>query len=100
MSLFSQARDAYSMQKKIKKIQKELDERLVEATALDGKIVVTASAKPDLKKVEIAPELLVPERKAELEEGILRATKKALETAQKIAAELMQSSGALAGLGG
>ncbi len=96
MSLLGQAKDIYKMRAQAKKLQKALSEELIEVEADSGKIVITISADQKIKKLTISPEAMTSADA--LGANIVKAFNKAIETAQKIAAEKMQSLGGFPGL--
>jgi len=83
----SEMKKIYELQKKAKKIQKELQDLLIEASSLEGKILVVFNGEQKMEEISIAEELLHPERKAELEKGIKDAITQALKKAQQVATE-------------
>lgn len=85
-----------ALAKRARDLQKELRETEVEAVSSDGQVRVVLSGDVHIKEIEIAEELLTPERKREVErklvqviaEGIARAQAFSAEKAKGIAKEL------------
>ena len=88
----------YELQKKAKQIQRELRDTLVEAQSSDGKVKVTFNAEQKIESIEIAEEMLSPEKKRELETTLIRVIEDAISKVQKIAAERAKEM--MGGLGG
>lgn len=77
----------YELQKKAKKVQNELKDLLIEATALEGKILVVFNGEQKIEEITIDESLLSAGQKKELEKGIKDAITQALKKAQQVAAE-------------
>lgn len=96
MSRFDQAK----MLMKVKKIQKELQNLIIEVEKGDGAVKVEITGEQKIKKIHIDPEYVDLEDIGELERWIEDAVKDAISQSQKIAAEKMQPMmGALGSLG-
>ena len=87
---FSKARDLYDLQKKARKIQKELKETEVEAKSANGWVTVVFNGEQHLTDIDIAPEALDPDNKRELEKDLKNAISQAIARAQAHAAEKMK----------
>jgi len=70
------------MQKEISRLQQQLEERTVEATAGGGVVKVTVNGKQEVLEVELAPEVVDPEDIEMLQDLIIAATNEALREAQ------------------
>ena len=85
------AKKLYDIQKQAKKIQKELRDILIEASALDGKIVIIFNGEQKVEEVHIDPMLLVADKVKELEKGVKDAIAQGLSKSQQVATEKMKS---------
>lgn len=88
--MLDKAKQLWDLQKKARAIQKELKETLVDAKAANGQVMVTFNGEQHIQAVEIAPEMLVPERKKELEKALEQAISEAISRVQAIASEKMK----------
>lgn len=77
------------MQDKMAQVQAELEQKTVTAEAGGGMVKVTANGKQQIIKIEIEKEVVNPEEKEMLEDLVLAATNKALETAGAMAQQEM-----------
>jgi DNA-binding YbaB/EbfC family protein len=82
-------KQAQKMQAKIMKIQEEMAERTVEASAGGGMVTVTANGKQEVLAVRIEPEVVDPEDVDMLQDLITAAVNEALKKAQEMVAEEM-----------
>lgn len=90
---FKMLKQAASMRKQMKKMQKALAKETVEASS--GDVRVVARGDMTIKSVEIAPEAFDAPRKDRLEKMIAAAVNNALESAKKLAGTHMQNSGGM-----
>ena len=88
----SMMQQAQRMQQNIEKVQNELAEAEVEATAGGGVVTAVVTGKKTLKKVTIAPEAVDPEDVEMLEDLITAAVNEALAKADAYACLLYTSS--------
>lgn len=96
MSRFDQAK----MLLKVKKIQKELQNMVIEVEKGDGAVKVEITGEQKIKKIHIDPEYVDLDDIGQLERWIEDAVKDAISQSQKVAAEKMQPMmGALGNLG-
>lgn len=86
----SKAKELYDLQKKARKIQKELKETEVEAKSADGWVTVVFNGEQHMTDIEIADEALTPENKRELEKDLKNTISQAIARAQAHAAERMR----------
>ncbi len=77
-------RQAQVMQKKMEKLQTELDNKTVEGSAGQGKIKCTATGAMKIGSVTIDPALLDPEESDLLEDLLIVAVNDALDKAQEM----------------
>ncbi len=78
------------MQAEMAKLQEELEDRLVEATAGGGAVKVVATGKKEIKEININPEAVDPEDVEMLQDLVLSAVNEALNNAEKMVSEEMQ----------
>jgi len=94
-------KQAQKMQKDMAKLQEELHERTVEATAGGGAITVVATGKKEIKEISIKPEVVDPEDVEMLQDLILAAVNEALRQADEmVSSEMGKITGGLGGLPG
>lgn len=82
-------RQATQVQNKIKKLQKELDERTYEGTSGGGAVTIKVNGTYQLTDVNIDAEVLNADDKEMLQDMILSACNDALKTAKTISDEEM-----------
>ena len=82
-------KQAQKMQAKIMKIQDEMAERSVEASAGGGMVTVTANGKQEILSIRIEPEVVDPEDVEMLQDLVAAAVNEALKKAQEMVAEEM-----------
>lgn len=87
---FGQMKDMYQLQKKAKQLQKELKELEIEAKSTDGLVGVVVSGEMKIVAIEIADELLTPDKKIELENNLKDTVGQAMSRAQSESASRMQ----------
>ncbi len=92
--------DQAKMLMKVKKIQKELQNHIIEVEKGDGAVKVEINGEQKIKKIHIDPEYVDLEDIGQLERWVEDAVKEAVAESQKMAAEKMQPMmGALGDLG-
>lgn len=77
------------MQQDMAKLQEELQEKTVEATAGGGVVKVVASGKKQIVSIDISPEVVDPDDVEMLQDLIMAATNEALQKAEDMVAEEM-----------
>jgi len=82
-------KQAQKMQAQIMKIQEEMGERSVEASAGGGMVTVTANGKQEILSIRIEPEVVDPEDVEMLQDLVAAAVNEALKKAQEMVAEEM-----------
>jgi DNA-binding YbaB/EbfC family protein len=82
-------KQAQKMQAKIMKIQEEMGERSVEASAGGGMVTVTANGKQEILSIRIEAEVVDPEDVEMLQDLVAAAVNEALKKAQEMVAEEM-----------
>ena len=94
-------KQAQKMQKDMAKLQEELQERTVEASAGGGAISVVASGKKEILEINIKPEVVDPEDVEMLQDLILAAVNEAIRKADEMVnSEMSKLTGGLGGFPG
>ena len=89
-------RQAQMMQKKMAKMQEELNSRVVEASAGGGMVTVSANGAQEILKITIEKEVVDPEDVEMLQDLILSATNDALKRAKEmVQSEMSQLTGGM-----
>lgn len=88
------------MQDDMAKVQEELAQEVVEATAGGGAVKVRANGKQEIVSIEIAPSAVDPEDVEMLQDIVMAAANEALRQAQELAAKRMGGVTAQLGLPG
>ena len=78
-------KQAMELKSKLEKTQKELGKMKVEAESGKGAVRVTASGRQKILSIEISPEVINPDKSAQLEKLVLEAVTRALDEAKKLA---------------
>ncbi len=87
-------RQARQLQERLAKVQEEIENTTVEASAGGGAVTVVVTGKPKVHSIAIAPEVIDPDDVEMLQDLIMVAVNEALE---KIRAAQMQQLGGLTG---
>jgi len=82
-------KQAQQFQAKMAKLQEELGERTVEASAGGGMVTVVANGRQEILSVKIDPEVIHPEEAEMLQDLILAAVNDALSRAKSMVNEEM-----------
>lgn len=94
-------KQAQKMQKDMEKLQAELHDKEVEATAGGGAIKVIATGKKQIKEIIINPDVVDPDDVEMLQDLVLAAVNEALRMADEMVnGEMSKITGGLGGLGG
>lgn len=83
-------KQAQKMQADMAKLQEDLKDMTVEATAGGGMVQAVANGKQDILSIKINPEIVDPEDVEMLEDMVLAAVKEALRLSQEMANNEMQ----------
>lgn len=94
-------KQAQKMQKDMEKLQAELQEKEVEASAGGGAVSVVVTGKKELKEINIKPEVVDPDDVEMLQDLIMAAVNEALRKADEMAnGEMGKITGGLGGMPG
>jgi len=89
-NLLKMMKQAASLQKDMKRIQKDLASKTVESTAEGGKIRVVARGDMSLEGIHIDPSLVDEQAVAALEKGLLQGVNAASKEAKEVAGREMK----------
>ena len=84
-------KQAQKMQEEMEKIQGELEEKTVEATAGGGAVTVVVTGKKELSSIKISPEAVDPDDVETLEDLVMAAINEAIQKADEMMAEGMSA---------
>lgn len=94
-------KQAQKMQKDMERLQSELQEREVEATAGGGAVKVIATGKKEIKEIAINRDVVDPDDVEMLQDLVLAAVNEALRKADEMVnSEMSKITGGIGGLGG
>ena len=100
MDINKMMKQVQQMQADMARVQEELANETVEASAGGGMVTVTATGSGEIKAITIAPEAIDPEDPEMLSDMVLAAVNEALRSAQELAAaKLGDVTGGLGNLG-
>lgn len=94
--MFNKLKQIQDLKSQANQIKKALAEETVEGSGSWGKVKITMDGNQEVKKVEIADDLLGD--KAKLESAILEATNDSIKKVQKVMAQKMSQFGGFPGL--
>jgi len=96
MNMNKLMKQAQQMQAKMAKMQEELEEKTVEATAGGGVIKVVVNGKQELLDIKIEPDAVDPEDVEMLEDLILAAVNEGMRKVQEmVSAEMSKLTGGM-----
>lgn len=86
---------AVSMRSKMKKMQKELEKKVVEIKSNNGKVTVSARGDMSIKSIEFDPSVFEDLNVERLQKVLVTTVNSALNAAKKTAGSEMQKMGSL-----
>jgi DNA-binding YbaB/EbfC family protein len=93
--------DMMKQMKELRRMQKEIERKVVSAASADGRVQVEARGDMTLKSIKIDPAALEDGKVDKLQVQLLKTVNQALDGAKKAAAaEMQKMSGGLGGLNG
>jgi hypothetical protein len=84
MNIAQIMKQAQKMQEQMARVQEELANKIVEATAGGGMVTVTANGKQEILAVKISPEVINPQDSAMLEDLVTAAVNEALRSSREL----------------
>lgn len=84
-------KQAQKMQAEMERVQEELEDKTVEATAGGGVVTVTANGKKEILSLKINPEVVDPDDVETLEDLVMVAVNDAIKKADDMMAEGMSA---------
>ncbi len=82
-------KQAQKMQKEMMKLQEEIEQRTVEASAGGGAVTVVITGKKEVKSITLNPEIVDPDDIEMLQDLIMAAVNEAIRQADEMAAKEM-----------
>jgi hypothetical protein len=102
MDMNKMLQQVQQLQAQMEKVQEELANETVEATAGGGMVTVTATGAQEIKEIKISPEAIDPDDPELLADMVVAAVNEALRSAQSLAQSKLGGAtglGDLSGLG-
>ena len=96
----AQMQQLQAMQREMEKMQADLEEKEVEASAGGGMVTVTVSGELEIKKMEISPDVVDPEDIEMLQDLVTAAVNEAIRNANADKEETMNAISGGMNLGG
>ena len=94
--MIKMAQQAMAMRKQMKKMQKELEKKVVEIKSNNGKVTVSARGDMSIKSIEFDPSAFEDLNVERLQKVLVTTVNSALNAAKKTAGGEMQKMGGLA----
>ncbi len=89
-------KQAQKMQRDMEKLQQELEERTVEASAGGGAVTVIVTGKKDIQEITISPEVVDPDDVEMLQDLVIAAVNEAIRKAEEmVSSEMGKVTGGL-----
>src|SRR5262245_7720375 len=92
-------KQAQQMQAQVARVQEELAQETVEASAGGGLVTVKATGAGEISEIRIDPKAIDPDDAELLEDMVLAAVNEAIRSAQALAQSKMTAATGLGGLG-
>jgi DNA-binding YbaB/EbfC family protein len=99
MDMNKMLQQVQEMQAQMAKVQEELANETVEASAGGGMVTVTATGALEIKEIKISPEAIDPEDPELLADMVLAAVNEALRSAQSLAQSKLGGAAGIGDLG-
>jgi DNA-binding YbaB/EbfC family protein len=99
MDMNKMLQQVQQMQAEMAKVQEELANETVEASAGGGMVTVTATGALEIKEIKISPEAIDPDDPELLADMVLAAVNEALRSAQSLAQSKLGGAAGLGDLG-
>jgi len=93
MSVFSKLKQFKDMRDQGKKLQAALKDETASATAAGGQVSIVLDGNLKINRLEIAPEMMSPDKKERLQSAVKEAHNEALERMQKIISGKVRETG-------
>lgn len=94
MNMGQMAKQMEEMQKRLARVQEDLKERVVEATAGGGMVTVKVNGAEEIVDLKIEPSVIQADEKAMLEDLVLAAVNEGIRKAKKLReAEIQKVTG-------
>ena len=87
---FDMIKQARELQSNMKKAQKELEKTIIEVESGKGAIKINIDGQQKIRNIKISPDVINPDKPADLEKLILRAIQDATNQSRKIAEKKMK----------
>jgi DNA-binding YbaB/EbfC family protein len=100
MDMNKMLQQVQEMQAQMEKVQDELANETVQASAGGGMVTVTATGALEIKEIKISPEAIDPDDPELLADMVLAAVNEALRSAQSLAQSRLGGMAGLGDLGG
>lgn len=88
--MFEKLKQIKDLREQAKQIKDSMGQETVRGEALGGKIMVIMDGNQEITAIDIAPELMSPEHKKEVEDGVRDAIQQAIREVQKMMARKIQ----------
>lgn len=93
--MFNKLKQVKDLRDQAKKLQGALSGESAVGEAAWGKVKITIDGNQNIQSVDIDPEFLSADKKADLEKAIMEASNDAIKKIQKVMAKKIQSMGGL-----
>lgn len=85
--MLNQARE---LKARMDRVQKELAKTVIEVSSGKGSVTIAITGQQKIKSISISPEVINPEKAAQLETLVLKTINDAMEKSQKLAAKQLK----------